>query len=680
MIADAPRTWESRELKFHDGTLMVDPQTGAPIQFVDDENPVRRFLLDLGSDWHSVEHQWGSGFVITDTGSRRWNVPTSLTWSNDSNHAEYDLGTELTLTVDRKWDTAGLTETYTFSNPTQSPLTLNSVGIQTPFNDVYQGARSALESSVHAHVWTGGSWSWVLAQPMSGTGRVLGLHVTRGVLQSYSVESRNPNTLSNARGHIVLQPTDAGRNPTAMSGQVPLEIGAGEEWTLEWLVRWYNSPDDFIEATPRPADFSAFAAPLERDIQVATYQQVWSPTLNVESTDAGAVLRADRPGMHRVHIGADAVTEVLFHSEVRQVTEERVQYILQHQTTPERPGSLSHALVPVNTSTMLTQLTNGWSDWTDGSERIGMAILIQQARARGWVDSSVDSALEGWATFAQEHLLDETAAPRRGSQDHHTGPRLYDSPWLAIFFLLRAEYLQSNGSDAREELELAARILERAYELGAEGFLAILQAEAVALVANALDRAGQQERGAALRSALVASAQHFLNAGTDLPPHEVAYEQTIVAPLVSLFTEAFRITGDATLIPAIAERVAWLEAFGGRQPHARLHEIAIRHWDGYWFGQNRQWGDVFPHYWSSLSAVALLRLPHELLTPTRERRAEAILAGNMANFGHDGWATCAFVFPSTVDSQPASHADPLANDQDWHLVMWLLLDHQALTR
>ncbi|WP_079051792.1 hypothetical protein [Streptomyces regalis] len=37
----------------------------------------------------------------------------------------------------------------------------------------------------------------------------------------------------------------------------------------------------------------------------------------------------------------------------------------------------------------------------------------------------------------------------------------------------------------------------------------------------------------------------------------------------------------------------------------------------------------------------------------------------------DGSATCAFVLPSPVDGRPAHTADPLANDQDWHLVLWL---------
>ncbi|MCK8678489.1 hypothetical protein [Streptomyces lichenis] len=39
--------------------------------------------------------------------------------------------------------------------------------------------------------------------------------------------------------------------------------------------------------------------------------------------------------------------------------------------------------------------------------------------------------------------------------------------------------------------------------------------------------------------------------------------------------------------------------------------------------------------------------------------------------GDDGSATCAFVMPSTVDGRPGYRDDPLANDQDWALALWL---------
>ena len=47
-----------------------------------------------------------------------------------------------------------------------------------------------------------------------------------------------------------------------------------------------------------------------------------------------------------------------------------------------------------------------------------------------------------------------------------------------------------------------------------------------------------------------------------------------------------------------------LEAFAGQQPDHRLHEVAIRHWDDYWFGKLKVYGDTFLHYWSTENGAA----------------------------------------------------------------------------
>ncbi|GAB2981007.1 hypothetical protein GCM10023080_053950 [Streptomyces pseudoechinosporeus] len=89
----------------------------------------------------------------------------------------------------------------------------------------------------------------------------------------------------------------------------------------------------------------------------------------------------------------------------------------------ERPGLLAHAFVPVDTRTGLTQATNGWSDWTDGSERLAMPLLLQLATARGWADpEQTGPLLDGWARFVRAHLLDDTAAPPRLPELVHRPP------------------------------------------------------------------------------------------------------------------------------------------------------------------------------------------------------------------------------------------------------------------
>ncbi|MEU0390155.1 hypothetical protein [Streptomyces chartreusis] len=650
---------------------MLDPATGAPIRFVDVNNPARTFLLDnVATDWHSSEHQWGTGHLVTDRGGARWHTPTELRVTEGGVvEAVHTPLPGVRVEISRHVHEDRLRERYMVVNTAQKPLTVTGLGIQTPFADIYDSAEHSLERAVHAHLFTGGTWAWALAQPMSGEGRCLGLVVREGAVRAYSVESRNQYSNSNIRGHLVLLVTDQARNPEAFGGQPVLHLEAGESSVLAWELGWYAAVDDFLADTRPPAILSSYAAELGESIVVeASSASCPDSDVKVEPEGAGRFrVRASRHGSCTLDIGEGARTEVLFHLPLEEVVRRRVAYITRHQRARERPGLLAHAFVPVDTRTGLTQATNGWADWTDGSERIAMPLLLQAAAARGLADAEeIEPLLEGWSRFARRHLLDESAAPRRGSQYWQGGPRLYDTPWLARFFDGRH---RANGGE--EDLDLAARILERSFELGGAAHLSIGISPTTLEVCGSLAAAGQHDRAELLRDQLVDSARRFVAMGRHLPAHEVSYEQSIVAPLIDLLVDAHTLTGDAVFQDAAAERLPWLLAFGGPQPHARLHGVAIRHWDGYWFGAHRLWGDVFPHYWSALTAVTLLRLPAALRTPDTNRLAEVILRANMANYAEDGSATCAFVMPSTVDGRAAHTADPLANDQDWHLLLWM---------
>ena len=81
---------------------------------------------------------------------------------------------------------------------------------------------------------------------------------------------------------------------------------------------------------------------------------------------------------------------------------------------------------------------------------------------------------------------------------------------------------------------------------------------------------------------------------------------------------------------------------------------------------------AFPS-WSALSAQVYVRLPEEVRTPRTDELALDILRSCLLNYHEDGSATCAFVMPATVDAMTAHAEDPLVNDQDWPLAIWLQL-------
>lgn len=666
---------------FGTGRAVLDEETGAILQFRDPNHPQRHYLLEpaLFQRHSAIEHNWGSGYIISNRGSGRWNAHAPASTSRDDGKwsSSFTPLEGINLDVKRIFG-QHMQETFTFTNTSKEPITITSLAIQTPFADIYNGAKRALVEAVHTHVFCGGKWAWVLAQPMSGDGTLLGLSVEEGGLWGYSIETRNTSGSSNNRGHIVLHVTDFARSPDAFGGQPKLELQCGQSYTLRWKLSWYGSVPQFLDAVSTHATFSAYSASADGGcitLQTSNNETPTSSSSKIKLDKMGITYKitASEPGLYPVEV-AGGRTEIYFHPSLRQTVQSRADYILRHQRTRDRPGLLAHALVPVDCNTLLTQTTNGWPDWTDGSERIAMPCLLQLGAMRGWLQGDViEEATAGWAKFAESFLMDSACTSTRGSQTGIKLPRLYDVPWLCQFFHDRYRW-KNNTAD----LDFAARILERGFEQGATDFLAIHLSETTRGVIKDLEMAGQAERATSQIKSLVDSARAFAARGTDLPGHELSYEQSMVAPLINLFIDAYALTKEDVFLEKIKETLPWLLAFGGPQPHARLHGVAIRHWDGYWFGQNRQWGDVFPHYWSTLTSMVLLRLPASLRTPSTDFIATQVMRANMLNFNTDGSATCAFVTPTSVDGRPAHVADPLANDQDWHLVMWMRMIDDGL--
>ncbi|MFI6830345.1 hypothetical protein ACIBG5_24825 [Kribbella sp. NPDC050241] len=600
----------------------------------------RRVLLDPGP-LHDTLHAWGKGFVITDRGSHRFDNPALVRWRQTGLDLLYQLG-ELELRVGRRFGDQW-TETYELRNAGAEPATVGSIAISTPYRDIYRSSQESLTGAVHAHVWTGGADAWVWAVPMDGSGPGLGLQLKEGELWAYSVESREPGTSSNVRGHIYLHPTDHARAPHAMGGQPPITLAPGASYRWTWQLGWYDDLPGFHADRQPLIGADRLAAEVGETIQL--------------TGDGPSEVTSDEPGL--VHVEATdgkrtARIAVLFHQPLREIAERRVRFVLERQRRPELADSRQYAFVPYDNDSGLTVLSGAWADWSDARERIGMALLLQEVRDRGWGDrAELDDALAGYERFVREHVVDENGTVQDDSF-HQDRVRLYNFPWFARFLL---------GQGDRTG---AARILDRYYELGGDHFLAFD-------LGPLLSELG-------MRDHLIRHARQFVEYGDELPPHEVNYEQSMVAPLLELLVAAYRMAPDEIDGAELNRRLPWLTAFAADQPDVRLRQVAIRHWDGYWFGRLRLWGDVFPHYWSVLSAAVYAAWPRELVEPSTaawlDAATDSILRANLVNFSADGSATCAFVYPSCVNGQPAHVADPLANDQDWALVYALRALHE----
>ncbi len=646
-----------------EGTVDVDDD-GLVVGVRHPAHPGLNAVLDESVPWFGPEWRWGSGFLVTDAGSGRFVKPLDVEFTEAGVTVDYSPVPGLRLRVSRTFGDIWR-ERYVLRNQSDATVVVGSYAITTPVRDLYGPAAQVLREHCHAHVWTGGAESWLVGVRMDGKPPALALDLTDGELWAYSIAGRHQFTMSNVRGVISLHATDHARAPHAFGGQHPISLAPGQEFGLGWEIGWYDDIPAALAGHRATISAPTLAAPVGTPITITTPA---GPAAKVTSDEH----RVSHVDVRHVD-GRLSRVAVLHHTPLRELVRRRVRVILDRHRAVERTGTRAAAFVPYDTERGLRISHDlGWTDWSDARERVGMAHLLYEARLRGWCDdgAEVDAALLAYKDFCGEHLVGADYRIRDGSKSANTA-RLYNHPWFAHLFAdLHAAYGDPN------DLTCATGIIDSYYQYGGERFLAIGIAEAVLRTAKLCEESGRVKDALRLRGHLVDHAVAVAALGADLPAHEVAYEQSMTAPLLSILEGAWRIEPSPTIRTAMETVLPWLLAFAGSQPHVRLRNVPIRHWDGYWFGRARLYGDTFPHYWSVLSGRALLDWPEDLALPGLPReRAQSIaldvLRANLVDFSADGNASCAFVFPSAVDDQPGYFADPLANDQDMGLALIL---------
>ncbi len=640
--------------------VVADPRDGSVREVVCGG---MNFLLGKAdARWHHPMHQWGKGYGIIGRRPVCWDQPGSLRHTAGMVRADYDLGEGIRLRVQRQFGRLWR-ETYVWENTGAKAVEITCLALHTPFRDVYVSAADSLRRACHAHVWPGGELAWVWAEPMHGNGPGLGLRVTRGALWSYSIEDREHFTGSNIRGHILLHPTDHARNPGAFGGQPQISLPPDGSYELAWEIAPHANFEAFRNASSaRFVRTGPLAVPTGKPVAIHLPGGKPRHIVSRKEGETWVNLKVN---------GRQTRVAVFHHAPLRRIVERRIDYILRHQQ------AASGAFVPVDTTTGLRIGFGAWNDWSDGRERVAMALLLQHARRLGWHrQGELDDALARFDRFVRRHLLTPAHEVREDSA-HASTHRLYNFPWFAEFYLNQYRHTRRAA-----DLDRSARILEAYYKNGGNRFLAFI--ECIGGVVDGLEKIDPARAGA-LRAKLLEHAEIYRRLGTKLPNHEVNYEQSMVAPLLMIYLQAHAFEGGRRWLAPIRNTLRWLEAFAGEQPHVRLRHIPIRHWDGFWFGRERMWGDVFPHYWSVLSAGAFLRHAAWMANVDGAGKADAlrgkaaeIYHANLVHFHPDGSATCAYLMPGTIDHRPAHRADPVANDQDWALV-WLLKDSSLLS-
>lgn len=640
-------------------------KTEGLFQIETDENG---YLLSLQNPSDSYHMNWVRG-------SHRWG-----TAAGDS---------DLSVSVARSFTEQGtMLESYCFQNNTPFDICTmgTKLGIYTPFPDYYTDASECMAHCCNTHLWCQGSSSYIMALRMGGEAPHLGLVLRKGSLQGYSVErissyGGREEELSNHRGDFILHPEN-------------LWLSPGESYTLEWELFWFQEKEDFRAYLKNKSDFVTIEAErfvlfsgeelcfqvslgaagkgekklvVRRDDRVIPYS--FDTDSNKEYNSVHTVTVREMPektGEYTYELfwkGKQSQANFLVLPKLEELASKRCHFIAEHQQCRQEHSCLNGAYLIYDNEEKCLYYHHR-NDHNGGRERVGMGVLMA-LYLQSHRDARLEQSLDRYVDYVLRELFDEDTgevfndAPR--CNDYI---RLYNYPGMARLFL----ELYHLKRDERF-LNRYMRCMEYYMKEGGDRYYAIgiPMAESITV----FRKAGREKEAEKLLGFYRKQADYMLECGRNYPPHEVDYEQSIVAPAAIYLGELYRMTGEEKYRNGALDQFLVLELFQGFQPDYHMNEVAIRHWDGYWFGKRRCLGDTFPHYWSALSGCAYCN--GELLTgePAYKEKAEKTLRGVLSLFREDGSASCAMVYPMSVNGKAAHFYDPWANDQDWGLYYYL---------
>jgi len=304
-------------------------------------------------------------------------------------------------------------------------------------------------------------------------------------------------------------------------------------------------------------------------------------------------------------------------------------------------------------------------DRDEGAERLGMGVLL----AKQYLltkDPELKQSLLRYANFVRRKLQTDNYVTY-SSVDQKNRNRGYNYMWVAELYF---QMYKVTGD--KQFVTDGYKTLKSMFQQFGYGFYAI--GIPVRLGLQSLKEAGMKKEYTDLRNDFIKTGDVFVKNGLNYPAHEVNYEQSIVAPAIQFLAQLYLETGSQKYLDEVKRQMPVLEAFNGFQPSYHLNEVAIRHWDGHWFGKRELFGDTFPHYWSTITGAVYYYYALCTGDSSYQKRAENVVRNNLCLFFEDGKASCAYMYPYKIDGVKAEFYDPYANDQDWALVYYLLVN------
>lgn len=562
-------------------------------------------------------------------------------------------------------------ETYTFENrlPADVFVPRGGIGIYTPFYDSNANAKISMTQRCNTHIWCGRHTSYINAVKMGPCDFSLGFVLTEGSLDSYSLDRvLHPITgndlgyvHSDDRGYFILHPETFRLRP-------------GESYTLSWELFWY--PDGaFEKALDAYTDLIRIHAKYYTVYTNETIEfTVDHPGAHVFLADTelpttvkdGKTLvryRPTRTGDHLfvVRVGErETIARFYVQLPLAELIDKRVRFILEKQQFHEPGAALDGAFLIYDNEDKCMVFDYLYTDLNACRERLVMGLLVAKYLQYNRDEKMLAAFMEYYRFVTREFYDEQTGEVYNNIGKRNEFKRLYNAPWMSVLML---EMYNLTGETSY--LEQMYKLLSIYYSIGGERFYP--NGLSVYETVVALRKAGMSEKADALQAMYQKHADTIISIGIHYPEHEAKYEQSIVSPAVNILVQLYMLTGEERLLNEAKKHLGILGRFNGHQPSHFLNDQPIRHWDGYWFGKSRMYGDTLPHAASIHTGNAFLHYGAATGNTELCERAESSARNLLSLFREDGSAHTSFIYPFSVNGRRGEFYDAYANEQDGFL-------------
>lgn len=661
-------------------TVTVDENTGATTGIFGENDAYNWILDDAG---------WGliAGFSTRSVREEEGEICVCLTQRQP-----------ITVEIKKRMEKERYVETYTVKNETTAEyfLTKDRFGIPFPYDCLYTPGQDILNKCCISHVWCGADCTWMYSVRCHGDAPYLVMKVTKGSIEDYSIsyDISRTNNGSFYRGAIVLHPEACVISP-----------GETKEWEFQY---WFadEKPDAVPLTEPNEIRLLADRYSVYKNESITVRFESALPFENLRLTTEGEELSYTREGNSAVAVcsfatvgerkilaevdGRKTWMRLQVISPILEILETRADFIVKKQQYHRAGSALDGAYLVYDSETDSLYFDEEMPNHNASRERLAMGIVVCKALQAKYDEVKMQSLLRHRAFIEREMFDVETATVYNQIGRNNQNHRIFNYPWMSTYYL---EWYELSGEV--QCLLNAANTFLRYCELTiCVNYVKDAQCFEVVRICEALEKEGFYELRNSIKELFLQYADQIqygkFNMQSNTKILETSYVSEYPNVRMCYLAQAYMLEPKEEYRLKAEDQFVKTKAFFAHQPDFHMNSINVRYWDRYWFGKRACYGDLFPHYWSSLAGWGMVWYDRVFGSEEARSLAERNLTGNLCVYREDGFASNNYLYPYKVEcfsskiEEPKIHLKPgvfygknydaWANDQDWALYYALLLN------